>query len=351
MRTAVLRLIGLAASALVLSGVLLLAQDGAPEGGVTFQDLTQGYRNPGRWLTFSGDYSGQRHSPLKQITPETARNLTAQWTFQTGIIPRRGFEGTPLVMDGVLYVTGPFNNAWALDARTGRPFWRYQRQLPADLTYGNISPVNRGFGVLGDRLFMLTLDAHLVSLNAKTGTVLWDTVLADYKIGYAATGAPLVVKDKVIVGISGGDFPTRGFIDAYDPKTGARLWRFYTVPGPGEPGSETWPAADVMARGGGATWVTGSYDPELNLHYWGTGHPNPWDYWEHRKGRNMSTASIVAIAAETGTLRWHFQFTTHDMHDWDSNQVPVLGELAIDGQPRTVLIVANRNVFFYVLER
>ncbi len=174
-----------------------------------------------------------------------------------------------------MYLTGPFNNAWALDARTGRPFWRYQRQLPTDLTYGNVSPVNRGFGLLGDRLFMLTLDAHLVSLNAKTGTVLWDSVLADYKIGYAATGAPLVVKDKVIVGISGGDFPTRGFIDAYDPKTGARLWRFYTVPGPGEPGSETWPAADVMARGGGATWVTGSYDPESEHDLLGHRQPEP----------------------------------------------------------------------------
>ena len=250
-----------------------------------------------------------------------------------------------------MYLTGPFNNAWALDARTGRPFWRYQRQLPTDLTYGNVSPVNRGFGLLGDRLFMLTLDAHLVSLNAKTGTVLWDSVLADYKIGYAATGAPLVVKDKVIVGISGGDFPTRGFIDAYDPKTGARIWRFYTVPGPGEPGSETWPAADVMARGGGATWVTGSYDPELNMIYWGTGNPNPLYYGDDRKGTNLYTASIVALDADTGTLKWTFQFSPHDTHDWDSTHVPVLADLTIGGQPRKVVMVANRNGFFYVFDR
>jgi alcohol dehydrogenase (cytochrome c) len=337
-------------AALAALGTLLVAQESVSPG-VTLQDLLQGYRNPARWLTFSGDYSGQRHSPLKQITPENAHRLTAQWAFQTGIIPRRGFEGTPLAADGVVYLTGPFNNAWALDARTGRPFWRYRRDLPTDLTYGNVSPVNRGFGLLGDRLFMLTLDAHLVALDAKTGTLLWDSVLADYKIGYAATGAPLVVKDKVIVGISGGDFPTRGFIDAYNPKTGARLWRFYTVPGPGEPGSETWPAADVMARGGGATWVTGSYDPDLNLIYWGTGNPNPLYYGEDRKGTNLYTASIVALDPDTGTLKWTFQFSPHDTHDWDSTHVPVLAELPIGGQPRKVVMVANRNGFFYVFDR
>jgi alcohol dehydrogenase (cytochrome c) len=344
------RLTGATISLAVLSGVLLAAQDGVAPG-ITFQDLLQGYRNPAHWLNFSGDYSGQRHSPLTQITPENANRLTAQWAFQTGIIPRRGFEGTPLVADGVMYLTGPFNNAWALDARTGRPFWRHQRQLPNDLTYGNISPVNRGFGLLGDRLFMLTLDAHLVSLSAKTGAVMWDTTLADYKIGYAATGAPLVVKNSVVVGISGGDFPTRGFIDAYDPMTGARRWRFYTVPGPGEPGSETWPAADVMARGGGATWVTGSYDPELNTLYWGTGNPNPLYYGEDRKGTNLYTASIVALDADTGRLKWTFQFSPHDTHDWDSTHVPVLADLTIAGQPHKVVMVANRNGFFYVFDR
>jgi alcohol dehydrogenase (cytochrome c) len=352
MRLSRLWIIGTAAcvAASAALGTLLVAQESVSPG-VTFQDLLQGYKNPARWLTFSGDYSGQRHSPLKQITPENAHRLTAQWAFQTGIIPRRGFEGTPLAADGVVYLTGPFNNAWALDARTGRPFWRYRRDLPTDLTYGNVSPVNRGFGLLGDRLFMLTLDAHLVALDAKTGTPLWDSVLADYKIGYAATGAPLVVKDKVIVGISGGDFPTRGFIDAYNPKTGARLWRFYTVPGPGEPGSETWPAADVMARGGGATWVTGSYDPELNLIYWGTGNPNPLYYGEDRKGTNLYTASIVALDPDTGTLKWTFQFSPHDTHDWDSTHVPVLAEIPIGGQPRKVVMVANRNGFFYVFDR
>ena len=350
MQTPFTRLVVIAAASAALGTALVGGQENAAPG-VTYQHLRQGYKDASQWVSFSGDYSGQRHSPLTQITPDNAHRLAAQWTFQTGVIPRRGLEGTPLVFDGVVYLTGPFANAWALDARTGRQFWRYRRELPNDLTYGAISPVNRGFGMLGDRLFMVTPDAHLVALDAKTGTLRWDTTLADYKIGYAATAAPLVIDNKVIVGISGGDFPTRGFLDAYDPQTGARVWRFYTVPGPGEPGSETWPGSESMARGGGATWVTGSYDPELNLLYWGTGNPNPLYYGDDRKGSNLYTASIVAIDADRGTLKWYHQFTPHDLHDWDSNHVPVLADLTIGGQPRKVVMVANRNGFFYVFDR
>ena len=334
----------------VLSSALLLAQEAAPTG-VTWQDLLHGYKTPSRWVTYSGDYTGQRHSPLTQITPANAHRLLAKWTFQTGVVPRRGFEGTPLAVDDVLYVPGPFNNAWALDARTGRPFWNYRRQLPNDLTYGATSPVNRGFGLLGDRLFMPTADAHLLALDTRTGSVVWDAVMGDYKLGYAATAAPLVVKDKVIMGISGSDWPTRGFIDAYDARTGALAWRFYTVPARGEPGSETWPATDAIARGGGGVWVTGSYDPELNLLYYGVGNPNPDYYGEDRKGTNLYTASLVALDADTGKLKWYFQFTPHDLHDWDSNHVPVLAELSLGGQARKVVMVANRNGFFYVLDR
>ena len=344
---------GLAAVSLLVAGsVLVLAQEaGAPN--VTYQNLLDGLKDPSSWLMYSGEYNGQRHSPLKQITPANVSRLTAQWTYQTGTTARgRGFEATALVLDGVVYITGPNNFAWALDARTGRPFWQYRRDLPNDLTYGASAPVNRGFGVSGDRLFMVTLDAHLLALDMKTGAVVWDVVLADYKIGYSATLAPLVIKDKVIVGISGSDYPTRGFLDAYDPKTGARIWRFYTVPGAGERGSDTWPASiDVLSRGGGGTWVTGSYDPQLNTLYWGTGNPNPDYYGEDRKGDNLFTASLIAVDADTGTLKWHFQFTPHDTHDWDSNHVPVLADFAIGGQMRKVVMVANRNGFFYALDR
>ena len=325
----------------------------AQAGGVTYQDILAGLSDPTRWLTYSGDYTSQRHSPLTQITPENVRRLVPIWTFQTGFDTRgRGFETTPLVLDGVLYVTGSNNYAWAIDARTGRPFWQYRRELPPDLTYGASAPVNRGFGILGDRLFMVTLDAHLLALDRRTGTVLWDVVLADYKVGYAATLAPLVLDGKVIVGNSGGEYATRGFIDAYDPETGGRIWRFYTIPGPGEPGSETWPNdPEVLARGGGATWMSGSYDPELDLIYWGTGNPNPDYYGDERPGDNLYSNSIVALDADTGTLRWHYQFTPHDLHDWDSNQIPVLVDLEWNGAPRKVVMWANRNGFFYVLDR
>ncbi len=337
-----------------------LKRDAAPVGaaasaaaaaasGVTYEHLLAGLSNPERWLTHSGDYSAQRHSPLRQITPENVSTLVPAWTFQTGTLTRgRGFETTPLLFDGVLYVTGSNNFAWALDARTGRPFWQYRRALPDDLTYGARAPVNRGFGILGDRLFMVTLDAHLLAFDRMTGGILWDVVLADYKIGHAATVAPLVVKNKVIVGISGGEYPTRGFLDAYDPATGLRLWRFYTVPAPGEPASATWPdSPDQLARGGGATWTTGSYDPELNLIYWGTGNPNPDYYGDGRQGDNLYTNSIVALDADSGRLKWYYQFTPHDTHDWDANQIPVLAELV----GRKVVMLANRNGFFYVLDR
>jgi alcohol dehydrogenase (cytochrome c) len=345
-------LAAIAVGALWAGGAAGLASQEAP-AGVTYGHLLMGLESRSNWITYSGDYSGRRHSPLTQITPDNVHRLTAQWTFQTGTMTRgRGFETTPLAWDDVLYVTGSNNFAWALDARTGRPFWQYRRDLPADLTYGAQAPVNRGFGILGDRLFMVTLDAHLLAFDRRTGAVLWDVVLADYKIGYAATLAPLVIRNAVIVGISGGEYPTRGFLDAYDPATGRRIWRFNTIPTPGEPGSETWPAdADVLARGGGGTWMTGTYDPELNLLYWGTGNPNPDYYGAERPGDNLFTNSLVALDADTGARRWHYQFTPHDTHDWDANHVPVLADLTWNGQPRKVVMVANRNGFFYVLDR
>jgi alcohol dehydrogenase (cytochrome c) len=322
------------------------------EEGVTSGDLLDGLKNPTRWTMYSGDYTGKRHSPLTQITPQNVSRLAPQWAFQADTIATgRGFESTPLVIDGVIYLTGANGNAWAIDARTGRQFWRFRHPNAPDLTAGATYPVNRGFAALGNQLFMTTLDAHVISLDMKTGAVVWDSVLEDYKNGYAATPAPLVVKDKVIVGSSGGENPTRGFIQAFDAKTGKRLWRFYTIPNPGEKGSETWPSPDAMVRGGAAAWVTGTYDPELNLVYYGTGNPNPDYYGVERQGDNLYTCSIVALDADTGQLKWHYQFTPHDTHDWDSNHIPVLADVQIGGQPRKVVMVANRNGFFYALDR
>jgi alcohol dehydrogenase (cytochrome c) len=322
-------------------GYVLHAQD------ISSKDLLDGLANPSRWLTHSGDYAGHRFSPLTQITPANAEQLQAQWTFQTGVVNK--FEATPIVIDGILYVTGALNHAWAIDGRTGRQIWHYQRQLPQGLKVC-CGMVNRGFAVYHDRLFMVTLDAHFVALEMKTGKVVYDIEMAMVPDGFAGTGAPLVVKDKVIVGIAGGEFANRGFIDAYDPATGNRIWRFYTIPAPGEPGSDSW-KGDIWQRGGGPTWLTGTYDPAANLLYWGTGNPNPdWD-GQVRPGDNLYTDSLVALDPDTGTLKWHFQFTPHDTHDWDANEVPVLADLTIGGRQRKTVLMANRNGFFYVLDR
>ncbi len=317
---------------------------------ISSKDLLDGLATPSRWLTYSGDYTGRRHSPLTDITAANAHRLTAQWTFQTNLGGHK-FEASPIVIDGVLYVTGPMNHAWAIDGRTGREIWRYQRELPPmpELRVC-CGLVNRGFAVYGDRLFMTTLDAHLVALDRQTGKVVWDVELAENTKGYASTGAPLIVKDKVIVGVAGGEFAIRGFLDAYDPSDGTRVWRFWTVPAPGEKGSESWPAG-MWERGGGPTWLTGTYDPDLDLIYWGTGNPNPDFYGADRRGDNLYTNALIALNPDTGTLQWHFQFTPHDEHDWDANQIPVLADLPLDNQPRKLIIFANRNSFLYVLDR
>jgi alcohol dehydrogenase (cytochrome c) len=348
MRSSVLRPV-FAGVAAVLIGVAAAAQQ-PPSSLVTPQELLGGLPADGsRWVSFGGSYTNQRHSPLTQITPENVGQLQPAWTFQTEAIG--AFETTPLVRDNVLYVTGPLNLAWALDARTGRQIWRYRRELPPTGTLtACCGLVNKGFGMLGDRLFMATLDAHLLALDMKTGAVVWDATLEDYRRGYASTIAPLVVKDKVIVGVAGGEYGIRGFIDAYDAQTGKRAWRFYTIPGPGEPGNDTW-AGDSWQRGGAGVWVTGAYDPELNLVYFGTGNPGPDYHSDSRKGDNLYSDSIVALDADTGRLRWHYQFTPHDVHDWDSTHVPILADITFGGQPRKVVMMANRNGFFYTLDR
>jgi alcohol dehydrogenase (cytochrome c) len=315
------------------------------------EDLIAGLKNADRWLTFSGDYTGQRHSPLTQITPSNVAQLKEQWVFDSGLpVGNRGTEATPLFFGGRLYLTGVAGHGWALDARTGQPVWTYRREYP-DGMVNCCGAINRGFGVLGGTLYMGTVDARLIALNADDGSVIWEAAVADGSKGYSVTMAPLVVRDKVVVGVSGSEFPTRGFIDAYNARTGTREWRFYTVPAPGDPGSSTWPSADAMAKGGGGVWVAGSYDPELNLVFYGTGNPNPAYYGQDRQGDNLYTSSIVALDADTGKLRWHYQFTPHDLHDWDAAQVPVLATLRLKQGMTKVVMQANRNGLFYVLDR
>jgi alcohol dehydrogenase (cytochrome c) len=327
---------------------LLVAQQAPPPALVTQEEILAGIPADGsRWLTFGGDYRNQRHSPLTEIAPDNVNRLAPRWTFQTGTLGN--FETTPLLRDNVLYVTGPLNVAWAIDARTGRQIWRYRRELPSNLT-ACCGLVNRGFAMLGDKLFMATLDAHLLALDARTGAVSWDATLEDYKIGYASTIAPLVVKGKVISGVAGGEYGIRGFIDAHDAQTGKRVWRFYTIPAKGEPGNDTW-AGDSWKTGGASVWVTGAYDAEQNLLLYGIGNPGPDYHSDSRKGDNLYSNSLVALDADTGKLRWHYQFTPHDVHDWDATEVPILADIPIAGQVRKVVMFANRNGFYYTLDR
>ena len=336
------------ALSLLCAGAVALFAQQAPPPLVTEPEIRAGLPADGtRWLTFGGGLDNHRHSPLTEITPGNVDQLLPRWTFQTGTVGE--FETTPLLRDNVLYVTGPNNLAWAIDARSGRQIWRYRRELPSGLT-ACCGLVNRGFGMLGDKLYLATLDAHVIALDMRTGAVAWDATMGDFSSGYAATIAPIIAKNKVITAVAGGEYGIRGFIDAYDAATGKRAWRFYTVPAPGEPGNDTW-AGDSWKVGGAGVWVTGAYDPELNLLYYGIGNPGPDYHSESRKGDNLYSNSLVALDADTGALRWHYQFTPHDLHDWDATEVPVLADLTIDGQPRKVVMFANRNGFFYTLDR
>jgi alcohol dehydrogenase (cytochrome c) len=302
---------------------------------------------PGNWLTYSGNYRGHRHSPLAGIDRSNVSRLEPVWVYQSrepGTI-----EATPIVVDGVLYVTEHPHVVTALDGRTGRPLWNYRRAA-AKAVPGCCGPVNRGAAILDDTLYSSTFDGRLIALDARTGTLRWEIPVVDPGTGHSLTAAPLAVKDKIIVGISGGEFGIRGFLDAYDAKTGQRAWRLWTVPGPGEAGHETW-EGESWKTGGAATWLTGSFDPDLNLLYWGTGNPAPDYNGDDREGDNLYSNSLLAIDVDTGKLRWHFQYTPHDLHDWDSNQVPILIDAQVNGRSRKLVVQANRNGFYYVLDR
>ncbi|MBS0393167.1 MAG: PQQ-dependent dehydrogenase, methanol/ethanol family [Proteobacteria bacterium] len=327
--------------------MLLALASSSVHAQVTFERIVGAAGEPQNWLTYSGRYAGWRHSDLRGIDAGNVSRLSMQWAFQVADLGQ--FETTPLVVDGILYGTGQNDRAFAIDARTGRAIWRYQRHLP-DKVQPCCGAVNRGFAILGDRLFMATLDAHVIALDTRTGNLLWDVTAADYRQAYSFTVAPLAVKNAVIVGVSGGEFGVRGFIDAYDATSGRRLWRFDTVPAPGQPGHETW-AGDSWKSGGAPAWITGAYDPELNLLYWPTGNPSPSNYGGDRGGDNLYSNSMLALDPDTGKLKWYFQFTPHDLYDYDATQVPVLVDAVWEGRPRKLLVQANRNGFLYVLDR
>jgi len=300
------------------------------------------------WASFHGNDNANRHSPLDQINRENVERLRAEWFYPVPGL--RMIEGTPVVVAGLMYVTAP-NQVFALDAETGREIWRYSQPRTEGLMGDASIGLNRGVAVHGDRLYTVTDHAHAIALDRFTGELLWDREMADYRDHYGAIAAPLVVDDLVIVGISGGDTGLRGFLDAYHAVTGERVWRFWTIPAPGEPGSETWGDPKILERGCGATWLTGSYDAELDLLYWAVGNPCPDLNGDRRPGDNLYTNSVVALRSKTGEMEWYFQFTPHDTHDWDAQEPLVLVDEAFRGEPRKLLVQANRNGFLYVLDR
>ena len=299
------------------------------------------------WTSYNGDYSGRRFSALAEITPANVARLRAQWIFH--VRGGNDLEVTPVVVDGIMFVTSA-NDAFALDARTGRSIWQYTRPITEGLVDDAAQHHNRGVAIWRNKVYLETDNAHLLCLDARSGHLLWDVAYAQGNKNYGATSAPLVVKDKVIVGTSGGDDGVRGFLAAFDTDTGKLAWRFWTIPGPGEPGSESWPG-NLYLRGGGTTWMPGTYDPNLNTLYWTTSNPAPDFDGTPRPGDDLYTDCVLALDPDTGKLKWYFQFTPHDLFDYDATETPVLLDAQYKGQKRKLLVQANRNGFLYVLDR
>jgi alcohol dehydrogenase (cytochrome c) len=326
-------------------------------GGITFDRIRNARQTePQNWLTYYGDYSGQRYSRLDQINTENVKGLRPAWVFQFGVIglianpATYSFEAAPIVVDGVMFVSGWDGYVWAIDGESGEMLWQYKHSIPLDtpLCCGN---VNRGVAVAKGRVYVATANGHLLALDARNGRKVWETVFADIRAGESATAAPLVVKNLVIAGSSGAEYGVRGHLDAFDLDTGARVWRRYTVPAPREPGSETWGptkgTSDAWARGGGSTWITGSYDPELDLMYWGTGNPGPDFDGSVRPGDNLYTSSVIAVDPDDGTIRWHYQWTPHDVWDYDGVNENIL----FDSGGRKLLAHFDKNGYLFVLDR
>ncbi len=336
-------------SNLLLLGSLVvgLAATDRVEGQLSFDRIREAAAEPHNWLTYNGTYNSQRYSRLDQITPQNVTDLELVWVLQNRVAG--AWQSNPLVVDGIMYLTQRPNDAMAVDAKTGRAFWLY-RHTPSTEARVCCGSNNRGLAMLGNTLFMGTLDARLIAIDATSGTPIWKVEVGDPKLAYSITMAPLVIKDKVVVGVGGGEYGIRGYIVAYYAETGEEAWRFYTIPGPGEPGHETW-EGDDWEHGGASVWITGSYDPELDLTYWGIGNPGPDWNADQRPGDNLYSDSVVALDPDTGELKWHFQFTPNDGYDYDAVQVPVLVDIDWQGRPAKLMLWANRNGYFYVLDR
>lgn len=313
--------------------------------GETYREQTIEPRRD--WSSYDGDHNGNRYSSLEQINTGNIQKLAPAWVFPVAGAPR--LEVTPLVIEGVMYITGP-NEAYALDAITGRQIWAFRTPRTPGLLSEAGGGANRGVAVSGNRVFMVTDHAHLLALDRATGRKLWDITMADFREGYSATAAPLVVGNLVVSGVAGGEEGARGFVDAYEAESGKRVWRFYSIPARGEKGAETW-VGNALEHGCGATWLTGSYDAALDTLYWAVGNPCPDYDGDERKGDNLYTSSVVALESKTGRLKWHFQFTPHDMHDWDAVEPLLLVDEQWQGRPRKLLLHGDRNGFFFVLDR
>ena len=327
-----------------IAGLFVSGQVGAQ---VPYDRIVNATAEPENWLTYNGDYMSQRYSRLDQITPDNVTSLELKWILQNQVFG--AWQSNPIIVDGVMYVTERPNSVMAVDASTGRVFWKF-RHTPSENARVCCGANNRGVAVLDDRVFMGTLDARLIALDRINGQPLWNAEVADVNLAYSVTMAPLVVKDKIIVGVGGGEYGIRGYVAAFDAETGEQAWKTYTIPGPGEPGHDSW-EGDDWEHGGASVWITGSFDPELNLTYWGVGNPGPdWNAGQ-RPGDNLFSDSVIALDADTGELEWYFQFTPNDGYDYDSVQVPVLADMVWRGEPKKVMMWANRNGYFYVLDR
>lgn len=316
--------------------------------GVSNEMLLDAQDRPDVWVHYARNYAGWRYFPGDKINRDNVKRLTPKWAHQTAVLGG-GFEVSAVLFDGKMYITTPNSHLICVDARTGKQIWRYDHEMPdgVNLCCG---PVNRGVAVHGNRVYWVSLDARLMCFDADTGLQLWDREVDDYRDSYSLTVAPMVIRDMVIVGIAGAEYGVRGFIDAYNVRTGERLWRFYTIPGPDDPGGDTWEGNSWM-NGGGSAWVTGTYDPELNLLYWGIGNPSPDFNGEVRKGDNLYTNCVIALNPDTGELAWHFQMMPHDIFDWDGVSEPILIDEVIDGKEVKALVQANRNGYVYALDR